>query len=91
MLQEVRDFVILPGPMAVFGGFLRRLGKELVFADTDPRLVAGGGPMPAAVGIFRRLEAWRQSPGVSGGHQLRPRVAEFRKRGYGGFGRGREV
>ena len=90
-VREVRELVVPLGPRAKCGGLLRRLGKESVFRDTDPRFVAGGGSTPAAVGVSWRSEAWRQSPGVSGGYQLRPRVGGFRGRGNGGFGRGRGV
>ena len=62
-----------------------------MFADADLRFVAGGSSTSAAVGVSRRSEAWRQSPGVSGGYQLRPRVGGYRGRGFGGFGRGRGV
>ena len=89
---EGEEVLIAPlGPRAECGGLLRRVGKESVFKDADPRLVAGGGSTPAAVGVSRRSEAWRQSPGASGGYQLRPRVGGFRGGGYGGFGRGRGV
>ena len=90
-IREVRGLVVPLGPRAKCGELLRVLGKESVFKDADPRLVAGGGSTPAAVGVSRRSEAWRQSPGVSGGYQLRPRVGRFRGRGFGGFGRGRGV
>ena len=90
--DEEEEVLIAPlGPRAECGGLLRRVGKESVFKDADPRLVAGGGSTPAAVGVSRPSEAWRQSPGVSGGYQLRPRVGGFRGRGYGGYGRGRGV
>ena len=69
------------------GGAGRGVGRK----DIDPRLVAGGGSTPAAVGISRWPDAWRQSPGVSEGYQLRLGVGGFRGRGYGGYGRGREV
>ena len=61
-----------------------------MFKNADPRLVAGGRPTPAAVGVSQRSDAWRQSPGASGGYQLRPRVG-YRCMGYGGRGRGRGV
>ena len=90
--DEDEEVLIAPlGPRAECGGLLRRVGRESVFVDADPRLVAGGGSTPAAVGVSRWSEALRQSPGVSGGYQLRPRVGGFRGRGYGGYGRGRGV
>ena len=55
---------------------------------TDFVQVAGGSSMPAAVGVSQRSDAWRQSPGVSRGYQLRLRVGGF-GRGFGGYGRGR--
>ena len=90
-VRGVRELVVPLGPKAECGGLLRRLGKELVFKDADPRFIAGGGSTPTAVGVSRRSEAWRQSPGVSGGYQLRPRVGGYRGRGLGGYGRGRGV
>ena len=64
--EEKKDEVLIAplGLRAECGGLLRRVGKESVFKDADPRLVAGGGSAPAAVGVSRRSEAWRQSPGV---------------------------
>ena len=90
-VREVRELVVPLGPRAECGGLLRRLGRESVFKDADPLLVAGGGSTPAAVGVSRRPDAWRQTPGASGGYQLRPRVGGFRGRGWGGCGRGRGV
>ena len=92
--DEVEEVLIAPlGPSlrAECGGLLRRVGRESVFADADLRLVAGGGSTPAAVGVSQRSEAWRQSPGVSGGYQLRPRVGSFRGTWKGGYGMGRGV
>ena len=87
--DEEEEVLIAPlGPRAECGGLLRRVGREWVFASADPRFVAGGGSTPAAVGASRRSEAWGQSPGASGGYQLRLRVGGYRGRGYGGFGRG---
>ena len=90
--EEKEDEVLIAplGPRAECGGLLRRVGKESVFKDADPRLVASGGSVPAAVGVSRRSEAWCQSPGASGGYQLRPRVG-YRSVDYGGRGRGRGV
>ena len=45
------------GPRAECGGLLRRVGKESVFSDTDPRCVAGSGSTPAAVGVSPQSEA----------------------------------
>ena len=90
--EEEEEVLIAPlGPRAECGGLLKRVGKESVFKDADPRLVAGGGSTPAAVGVSRRSEAWRQSPGVSGGYQLRLKVGGYRGRGFGGFGSWRGV
>ena len=86
--EKVEELIAPLGPRAKCGGLLRRVGKESVFKDADPRLVAGGGSTPAAVGVSRRSDAWRQSPGASGGYQLRPGVG-YRGMGYGGRGRGR--
>ena len=69
------------------GGAGRGVGRT----ETDPRLVAGGDSTPAAVGVSRRPEAWRQSPGASGGYQLRLGVGGYRGSVFGGYGRGRGV
>ena len=90
-VEEVRELIAPLGPRAICGGLLRKVGKESVFKDADPRLVAGGRPMPAAVGVSRQPEAWCQSPGASGGYQLRPRVDGFGYRGRGGMFKGRGV
>ena len=42
--------------------------------EKSPELVAGGDSTLAAVGVSQRSDAERQSQGVSGGCQLRPRV-----------------
>ena len=62
-----------------------------MFKNADPRLVAGGNSTPAVVGVSRRLDAWRQSPGANRGYQLRPKVGGFGFRGRGGLFRGRGV
>jgi len=82
----VRGGLIAPlGPRAICGGLMRVVGRESVFKDADPRLVAGGGSSSsAAVGLSRRPDARRQSPGEGGGYQLRPRVGVY---GYGSRGR----
>ena len=90
-VREVRELIAPLDPRAVCGGLWRRVGKESVFADADLRLVAGGCPTPAAVGVSQQLDAWRQSPGVSWGYQLRPRFGRYSIRGYGRYGRGRGV
>ena len=78
-VEAVRELIAPLGPRAECGGLLRRVGRESVFAGTDPRLVAGGGPSRTApVGLSRGPEARRQSPGVRGGYQLRSRVGGIR-------------
>ena len=89
-VKEERVLIAPLGPRAECGGFLRRVGRESVFKDADPRYVAGGSSTPAAVGVSQRSDAWGQSPGASGGYQLRPRVG-YNGWGYGGRGRGRGV
>ena len=84
-VREVRELIAPLGPRAICGGLLRRVGKESVFKDANPGVVAGGDSKPAAVGVFQRSEAWRQSPGASGGYQLRPRVGGFGYRGRAGM------
>ena len=50
-----------------------------MFEDADPKLVAvGGSSSSAAVGLSRRPDARRQSPGEGVGYQLRPRVSGVR-------------
>ena len=54
-VKREEEVLIAPlGPRAECGGLLRRVGKESVFRDADPRLVAGGCPTPAAVGVSQR-------------------------------------
>ena len=57
-IQEVRELIAPLGPYAIYGGLLRRVGKESVFKDAGPRLVAGGNSTPAAVGVSHQSEAW---------------------------------
>jgi len=89
----VRGKLIAPlGPKALCGGLMREVGKESVFKEADPRLVAGGEcSSSAAVGLSRRTDARRQSPGEDGVYQLRPRVGGYGYRGRGGWSRGRGV
>ena len=81
----VRGKLIAPlGPRAICGGLLREVGSELVFAGADPGLVAGGDRSNSAtVGLSRRADAGRHSPGKGGGYQLRPRVGGYGYRGTG--------
>ena len=85
-MRLVRGSLIAPlGPRAVCGGLMRVVGRESVFRDADPRLVArGGSSSSAAVGLSRRPDARRQSPGGAESYQLRPRIGGY---GYGGRGR----
>ena len=76
------------GPIFDFAG---GAGRGVGWKETDPRLVAGGGFKPAAVGVSRRPEAWHQSPGASEGYQPRLGRGGYGGRGYGGYGRGRGV
>ena len=86
--ERREEILIAPlGPRAECGGLLRRVGKESVFRDADPRFVAGGNCTHAIVGVSRQSDAWRQSPGASRGYQLRPRGG--RGNVYRGRGRGR--
>jgi len=92
-VKLVRGSLIAPlGPRAICGGLMREVGRESVFKDADPRLVAGGGSSSsAAVGLSRWSDARRQSPGEGGGYQLRPRVGGYGYRGRGVMYRGRGV
>lgn len=67
-------------------GWERRWRRE-----TDPPLVASGGSTPATIGLSWRPNVWRQSPGASGGYQLRLEFGGYRGRGYRDYGRGRGV
>ena len=40
--------IALLGTKAECGGLLRRVGKETVFAEANPRYVVGGGPSRAS-------------------------------------------
>jgi len=75
----VRGDLIAPlGPRAICSGLMRVVGKESVFKDADPRLVASGSSSSsAAVGLSRWPDARRQSPGEERGYQLRPRVSGY--------------
>ena len=87
VVREEKELIAPLGPRAECGSLLRRVGKESVFKDADPRYVARGGPSRATpVGLSRGLDTRRQSPGAEGGYQLRPRVGEY---GFGFRGRGR--
>ena len=92
-VREVREIIAPLGPRALCGasGLLRRVGKESVFKNADPRLVASGDSTPAAVGVSQELDARRQTPGASGDYQLKPRVGGYGYRARGFYGRGRGV
>jgi len=92
-VKLVRGELIAPlGPRAICGGLMRVVGRKSVFEDANPRLVAGGSSSSsAAVGLSRRPDARRQSPGEGGGYQLRPRVGGYGYRGRGVMYRGRGV
>ena len=86
------EVLIAPlGQRGECGDRLRRVETESVFAGADPRYVVRGEPSRATpVGIARGLDTRRQSPGVRGGYQLRPRVSGYGL-GLGGRGRARGV
>jgi len=67
-VQIVRELIAPLGPRAECGGLLRRVGKESVFATASPRFAAGGNCNHALSGVSGGTEAWRQSPGGSGGY-----------------------
>ena len=91
-VKKEEEVLIAPlGPRAECGGLLRRVGRESVFAEADPRYIAGGGPSRASsVGLSRGMDTRRQSPGAGRGYLLRLRVGGYGM-GYGGRGRGRGV
>ena len=89
--QEVRELVALVGPRIRYGGLVRRVEEVGRFKRADPRCAAGGSSDHALSGVSGGTDAWRQSPGGSGGYQLRPRIGGSTYRGFGGRGRGRGV
>jgi len=88
-VQMVKELIAPLGPRAECGGLLRRVGRESVVAEANPRFVDGGNPRHGFSRVSGRTDAWRQSPGASGGYGLRQRVGGSLIRGYGGRGRGR--
>jgi len=89
--QTVKELVAPVGPRIRYGGLLKVVGGEKVFGKADPRCAAGGSSDHALSGVSGGTDAWRQSPGGSGGYQLRPRIGGSAYRGFGGRGRGRGV
>jgi len=89
----VRGSLVAPlGPRAICGALMRVVGKESVFKDADPRLVASGGSSSSTtVGLSLWSDARHQSPGGGGGYQLGPRVGVYRYGGRGRVFRGRGV
>ena len=84
-IREVREFIAPRDPRAICRGLLRRVGKQSVFKDADPRLVARGGSTLAAVGVSQGADAWRESPGASRAYQLRLRRGGFGYMGSAGY------
>ena len=76
------------GPQSMVGKIWVKVEEGRMVEGAGPRYVAGGSFTPAAVVVSRWSEAWRQSPGVSGSYQLRPRVGSYRGRGWGRYRRG---
>jgi len=89
--QVVRELVAPVGPRIRYGGLMRRVEEVGGFEKAGPRFAAGGDSNHALSGVFGGTDAWRQSPGGSGGYQLRPRIGGSMYRGFGGRGRGRGV
>jgi len=89
--QAVKELVAPVGPRIRYGGLMRRVEEVGRVVKADPRCAAGGNSGHALTGVSRGTDAWRQSPGGSGGYQLRPRIGGSTFRGYGGRGRGRGV
>jgi len=89
--QEVKELVAPVGPRIRYGGLMRRVEEVGGFKKADPRCAAGGNSDHALSGVSGGTDAWRQSPGGSGGYQLRPRIGGNTYRGFGGRGRGRGV
>ena len=52
-VQEVRKLMAPLGPRALVGGLLKRVRKESVFVDADPKLVDSRRPPHAAVEVFQ--------------------------------------
>jgi len=89
--QEVKELVAPVGPRIRYGGLLKVVGGGKVFEKAGPRCAASGNSDHALSGVSGGTDAWRQSPGGSGGYQLRPRIGGSTYRGFGGRGRGRGV
>jgi len=86
--QTVKELVAPVGPRIRYGGLMRRVEEVDRVVRADPRCAAGGNSDHALSGVSGGTEAWRQSPGGSGGYQLRPRIGGSAYRGFGGRGRG---
>lgn len=81
--KEVREMLVaLLCPRAICEELMRRVEKESVFKNANPKLVVGDNPTDATVGVFWGTDTWRQSLGVSGGYLLRPRVSYRGGLGY---------
>jgi len=85
----VKELVAPVGPRIRYGGLMKVVGGGKIFEEADPRRAAGGNSDHALSGVSGGTDAWRQSPGGSGGYQLRPRIGGSTYRGFGGRGRGR--
>jgi len=88
--QEVKELVAPVGPRIRYGGLMRKVEEVSGDRKVGPRFAAGGNSNHALSGVSGGTDAWRQSPGGSGGYALRPRVGGS-LRGYGSRGRGRGV
>ena len=89
--QAVKELVAPVGSRIKYGSLLRKVGEMKGFEEAGPRFAAGGNSNHALSGVSGGTDAWRQSPGGSGGYQLRPRIDGSTYRDFGGRGRGRGV
>jgi len=86
--QTVKELVAPVGPRIRYGGLMRKVEEVAKGKKAGPRFAAGGNSNHALGGVSGGTDAWRQSPGGSGGYALRPRFGGS-VRGFGSRGRGR--
>ena len=90
-VQAVKELVAPVGPRIRYGGLMKVVGGGEIFEEAGPRYAAGGNSDHALSGVSGGTDAWRQSPGGSGGYQLRPRIGGSVGRGIKVRSRGRGV
>jgi len=90
-VKMVRELIAPVGPRARYRSLMRKVKGVLEVKEAGPRFAAGRDSNHALSGVSGGTDAWRQSPGGSGGYGLRPRIGGNVYRGFGGRGRGRGV